>query len=99
MKVNKIIGHWDNAAYEMNLNIRIKEEALAPTEEIMKLSFLLGKADTIPLPVVMVVIHDLLVDIANKTGQDFDTILKLISDTNMECPADLMGRKVKYELR
>ena len=98
MKVNKIMGHFDNAAYEMNFNIRIKEEALKPTEEIMKLSFLLGKADTIPLPVVMVVIHDMLVDIANKTGKDLDTILKYISETELENPFKLED-KIKYELR
>lgn len=98
MKLDKIMGHFDNAAYEMNLNIRIKDEALAPTEEIMAVANLIGNPDLIPLPVVMTVIHDLLVDIANKTGQELDTILKDISDINEEYPLELED-KIKYELR
>lgn len=98
MKLDKIMGHWDNAAYEMNFNIRIKEEALKPTAEIMAVAHLIGNPDLIPLPVVMTVIHDLLVDIANKTGQELDTILKDIRAINEEYPVELED-KIKYELR
>lgn len=98
MKLDKIIGHFDNAAYEMNFNIKIKEEALKPTAEIIGVAHLIGNPDLIPLPVVMVVIHDMIGDIANKTGQSFDTIIKDMKEIQRMYPSKLGEEKINYEL-
>lgn len=98
MKLDTIMGHCDNPAYEMNFNIRIKEEALKPTAEIIGVAHLIGNPDLIPLPVVMTVIHDIIADIANKTGQSFDTIIKDMKEVQSMYPTNY-EEKINYELR
>lgn len=98
MKLDKIMGHWDNPAYEMNFNIKIKEEALKPTAELIFASDIIGKPELVPLPVVMTVIHDMIVDIANKTGQSFNTIIKDMKEVQKMYPTNY-EENINYELR
>lgn len=100
MKVNKIMVALETECYKLDMKISIKDEVFAPTQDILEYCRIMGTPELIPIPILMAVIHDLLVDIGDKTGQELPMILELIKAVDEEYPVKFgKGKGAKYGLR
>ena len=96
MKIDKVIVHTANEMWELNMVVDVSSELLKSNiKEVTNIGLPIDYAN---YPIIMSVIHELIADIAEKSGNTFDNIVNDMKEIELRYPAtgDIKGR-IHYE--
>ena len=96
MKIDRVIVHTANELWELNLEVILRSDLLK-TNIIEAVTDMGLSVDYANYPIIMSVIHELIADIAEKTGNTFDDIVNEMKEVELSYPATgNTGGKINY---
>ena len=92
MKIHRVIVHTANELWELNMEVILRSDLLQTNiDAVTDMGLTIDYAN---YPLIMSVIHELIADIAEKTGNTFDDIINDMKEIELQYPAvgDTGGR-------
>lgn len=96
MKIDRVIVHTANELWELNMEVILRSDLLQTNiDAVTDMGLTIDYAN---YPLIMSVIHELIADIAEKTGNTFDDIINDMKEIELEYPATgNTGGRIHYK--